>query len=64
MNKLYPCPCCGENTLREKDDYEICPVCDWEDDPGQRKHPDDDLGANNISLNAHKAAWEKKKQAA
>ena len=26
------CPCCGYRTLNERDAYEICPVCYWEDD--------------------------------
>ena len=60
----YACPCCGEKTLDELNDYDICPICEWEDDPGQSKHPDDDLGANGISLNAYKANWSKKKKIA
>jgi len=35
-------------------------VCGWEDDPGQRKHPDDAIGANEISLNQAKSAWKLK----
>jgi hypothetical protein len=29
---LLPCPCCGLRTLDFRGDYEICPVCWWEDD--------------------------------
>lgn len=29
---LYPCPCCGFKTLKEKGEYFICAVCFWEDD--------------------------------
>ena len=57
MRNLYACPCCGEKTIKELDDYEICPVCDWEDDPGQSEYPDDDLGANTMSLNDFREAW-------
>ena len=64
VNDMYPCPVCGEKTIEEPNTYDICEVCDWEDDPGQRKHPDDPIGANELSLNDYKAAWEKKKQAA
>ncbi|WBV56555.1 CPCC family cysteine-rich protein [Chryseobacterium daecheongense] len=30
--ELVPCPCCGYKTILEKGNYEICPVCFWEDD--------------------------------
>ena len=26
------CPCCGSPTLQARGDYEICLLCDWEDD--------------------------------
>src|ERR1700730_13188145 len=28
----YRCPCCRYKTLESRGDYEICPVCFWEDD--------------------------------
>lgn len=34
------CPCCGCKTLGERQGYEICPVCFWEDD-GQDNHDAD-----------------------
>ncbi len=34
---LLACPCCGVCTLGVRGDYEICPVCWWEDD-GQDNH--------------------------
>jgi hypothetical protein len=30
--KLWECPCCGYPTLTQLDHYEICYLCDWEDD--------------------------------
>ena len=30
--KKYKCPCCGYFTLDERGEYDICPVCFWEDD--------------------------------
>ena len=57
MNHLIACPCCGENTINELGEYEICSVCDWEDDPGQSEYPDDDAGANTISLNEARVQW-------
>ena len=64
MENLFVCPCCGEKTLEEQGAYDICEVCNWEDDPGQAKHPDDPDGANLTSLNEARAEWEKKKAAA
>jgi len=29
---VYSCPCCGYPTLHERGGYEICPLCNWEDD--------------------------------
>ena len=31
-NKLYTCNCCGYKTIKERDNYEICPICNWEDE--------------------------------
>ena len=30
--KKYKCLCCGYRTLDERGDYDICPVCFWEDE--------------------------------
>lgn len=30
--KKYPCPCCGKMTLGNRGEYDICPLCGWEDD--------------------------------
>ena len=37
--------------------YEICDVCDWEDDPVQFGEPDYAGGANKISLNQARKEW-------
>jgi len=57
MNNLHACPCCYEYTIKKSGDYEICKVCDWEDDPGQSEYPDDDIGANTLSLNDYRKRW-------
>lgn len=44
------CPCCGCKTLPNRGDWEICPVCFWEDD-GQDDHNADAVhGGPNRSL--------------
>jgi hypothetical protein len=49
---MYACPCCGFLTLSEKPPgtFEICPVCNWEDDGVQAADPTFEGGANKISL--------------
>ncbi|OKP73899.1 hypothetical protein A3842_21400 [Paenibacillus sp. P3E] len=32
QEELYSCPCCEFKTLPTKGEYDICPVCFWEDD--------------------------------
>jgi hypothetical protein len=32
MNARFACPCCGYPTLSGRGNYDICPLCDWEDD--------------------------------
>ncbi|WP_419795509.1 CPCC family cysteine-rich protein, partial [Staphylococcus haemolyticus] len=46
----HPCPCCGYRTLPTRTMYDLCPVCFWEDDPGQSAQPWSAHGANGISL--------------
>lgn len=49
----YPCSCCHHYTRDQPSsnfDFEICPVCFWEDDPVQNIHPNSKSGANAISL--------------
>ncbi|CAA9485772.1 MAG: hypothetical protein AVDCRST_MAG53-988 [uncultured Solirubrobacteraceae bacterium] len=54
----YVCPCCHYRTLLNADDYDICPVCRWEDDPDSRRHgPDAHSGPNHMSLNEARATY-------
>jgi hypothetical protein len=52
----FRCPACLERTLTERDAYEICACCRWEDDPHQRMNPvhgdraRGELSPNNRSL--------------
>ncbi|WP_208413300.1 CPCC family cysteine-rich protein [Xanthomonas campestris] len=54
---LMPCPCCGRRTITELGNYEICPVCRWEDDPVQSEDPNFSGGANELSLHLAKIRW-------
>ena len=47
----FKCPVCKKHYFKSVGDYEICPICHWEDDPVQRKDPDFKGGANKLSLN-------------
>ena len=44
------CACCGYKTIEEKGNYEICPICYWEDDSVQEADPWFEGGANVPSL--------------
>jgi hypothetical protein len=46
---LFPCPCCGYLTSSGPGSYDICPICDWEDDLSQLRFPET-RGANHLSL--------------
>ncbi len=56
------CPCCGKFFFSEKNAWEICPVCGWEDDPSQRRDPDLAGGANRLSLREAKTAYQKESE--
>ncbi len=41
------CPCCGYPTLMERGGYEICCLCNWEDDGQDDPHADEIWGGPN-----------------
>ena len=53
------CPVCGQKELEY---MEICPVCEWQNDTAQLRHPDWDGCANNMSLNEAREAYKKGKK--
>ncbi|CND52307.1 CPCC family cysteine-rich protein [Yersinia pseudotuberculosis] len=57
MSDEYLCPCCEKHSFYERESYEICPVCNWEDDPVQSRKPDLAGGANQMSLNEAREAY-------
>ena len=44
---LYVCPCCDYPTLDERGGYDICPLCNWEDDGQDDPHADEVWGGPN-----------------
>ena len=54
---MIKCPVCGEYEFGKEDDYDICPICNWENERYQYEHPNEDGGANKMSLNQAKEAW-------
>lgn len=45
------CPVCGKTVFSEKNSYEICPVCEWENDFIQDMDHTLPGGANILSVN-------------
>ena len=61
--ELYYCPVCGKYLFEDgPGSYEICPICDWEDDLVQEENPDYRGGANHESLNEYKKKWEERNE--
>ena len=44
---LYTCPCCGYPTLTERGGYDICCLCNWEDDGQDDPHAHEVWGGPN-----------------
>ena len=49
------CPCCRHLTLSEGADFEICPVCFWEDDGQDDTDADEVRGGPNGALSLTEA---------
>lgn len=45
--KKYKCLCCGYQTLETRGEFDICPVCFWEDEPTESELLDMPSEANN-----------------
>ena len=56
------CPCCGYLTLSDWNDgsWELCSVCNWEDDEVQFRNPDYEGGANRKSLHQARVCFHSK----
>ena len=51
---------CPVYEFPEKDSFDVCQVCGWEDDLLQLVEPDFAGGANRLSLNQFREKWEAK----
>ncbi len=51
------CPVCGSLAFPYAGSFRSCPKCHWMDDPVQSNEPDEDFGANFMSLNQARDAW-------
>mgnify|MGYP001244666973 CR=1 FL=1 len=47
---MYTCPSCGYPTLSERSGYEICDICNWEDDGQDNEDADEVTGGPNYEL--------------
>ena len=55
----HKCPVCGEYTFPCRDSYDICDVCDWEDNWYQEEYPDEGGLDNLYSVNRAKKHFQK-----
>lgn len=55
----HKCPVCGKSVFWGRSTtYDICVICGWEDDRYMEDEPDDYSGANEMSLNEYRAAYQ------
>jgi len=54
--KEISCPVCGKTKVGE---YDICPICKWENDPIQLQHPTLGGGANRMTLEEARTAFQR-----
>ena len=55
---MIKCPICHESEFERENDFDVCDICEWENDGVQMDDPDYAGGANYISLNQYKVRWQ------
>jgi hypothetical protein len=55
IKDVATCPCCGFPTLSDHAAYEICAVCNWEDDGQDNDNADEIVGGPNGTLSLTQA---------
>jgi len=58
MQKNVLCPVCGKYVFEKENDFDICPVCEWENDGVQMDKHDYWGGANELSVNQYRMHYE------
>ena len=57
---MIKCPVCSEYDFTMDNNFDVCPVCEWENDGVQLDDPNYRGGANELSLNEFRANWQKR----
>ena len=57
---MIRCPVCSRYVFEREDDFDVCEICEWENDGVQLDDPDYPGGANRLSLNQYRIQWQTK----
>ncbi|MCD7820996.1 MAG: hypothetical protein LUG64_02145 [Clostridiales bacterium] len=57
LKEKHKCPICGKTEFPERNSYEICPVCGWEDDILDENDQDEITGANEYELSEYRERY-------
>ncbi|MDR1669746.1 MAG: hypothetical protein LBR76_07300 [Oscillospiraceae bacterium] len=58
---MIQCPVCEQYEFEE--DFELCPICEWQHDRVQENEPNLAGGANRKSLDNYRLWWQTQKKA-